>query len=63
MEMAWIPDHVTLVLTDRSTWEVTPTMARKLCSQPDLAGKIVDALTDNRKLQSELRRIIDNMDD
>ncbi len=54
---------VILVLTDHSTWEVTPTMARKICRNPDIAGKIVDVLTDDRLLQKQLRQIIDNMDD
>ena len=54
---------VILVFTDRHTEEHTPGGAARLCSNPEVAGKIIDALTDNKPLQARLRRLIDNDDD
>ena len=53
---------VTLVFTDRHKEECTVGAASRLCSDPEIKGKIVDALTDNRELQDLLRRLIDDDD-
>lgn len=53
---------VTLVFTDRHTEEHTPGAAARLCSDPEVAGRIIDALTDNKPLQARLRRLIDSDD-
>ena len=53
---------VILVFTDRHTEEHTPGGAARLCSNPEVAGKIIDALTDNKPLQARLRRLIDSDD-
>lgn len=54
---------VTLVFTDRHMETHTPGSAARLCSDPKVAGTIVDALTDNKPLQTRLRRLIDSDDD
>lgn len=54
---------VILVFTDRHTEEHTPGGAARLCSDPGVKGKIIDALTDNMPLQARLRRLIDSDDD
>ena len=51
---------VILVYTDFSRKAVTEMRAIELCSNPIISGQIVDALTDDAKLQSELRRMMDN---
>ena len=54
---------VTLVFTDRHTETHTPGSAARLCSNPEVSGTIVDALTENKPLQDRLRRLIDSDDD
>ena len=54
---------VTLVFTDRHTEMHTPGSAARLCSDPEISRKIIDALTDNKPLQTSLRRLIDSDDD
>ena len=51
---------VILVFTDRHTEEHTPGGAARLCSNPEISGTIVDALTPDKTLQARLRRLIDN---
>ncbi len=51
---------VVLVYTDRTRQTVTEDQARGLCSNPATAGRIVDALTDDAKLQSRLRQLMDS---
>ena len=51
---------VILVFTDRHTEEHTPGGAARLCSDPEISGRIIDALTENKALQDRLRRLIDN---
>ncbi len=51
---------VILVYTDRTRQTVTADQARKLCSNPATAGRIIDALTDDSKLQSKLRQMMDS---
>lgn len=53
---------VTLVFTDRHMETHTPGSAARLCSDPGVKGKIIDALTDNMPLQARLRRLIDSDD-
>ncbi len=50
---------VILVYTDRTRQTVTEDQARELCSNPATAGRIIDALTDNKKLQAKLRTLMD----
>lgn len=54
---------VMLVFTDRHAEQHTAESAERLCRDPEVAGKIIDALTDNMPLQARLRRLIDNDDD
>ncbi len=51
---------VVLVYTDRTRQTMTEDQARELCSNPATAGRIIDALTDDSKLQSKLRKLMDN---
>lgn len=50
---------VTLVFTDRHAEQHTAEDAERLCSNPEISGHIVDALTENRTLQDRLRRLMD----
>lgn len=50
---------VTLVFTDRHQEEHTAENAEKLCRDPETAGRIVDALTEDGALQERLRRLMD----
>ena len=50
---------VTLVYLDRSTRTVTRAEALEICKDPTRAGKVLDALTDDAKLQDQLRRYMD----
>lgn len=34
--------------------------ARRICSDESIAGRIIDAITDNKQLQQELRQLIDS---
>lgn len=51
---------VILVFTDRHMETHTPGSAARLCSDPEISGRIIDALTENKALQDRLRRLIDN---
>lgn len=50
---------ITLVFTDRHTEQHTAEIAERLCRDPELYGRIVDALTEDRELQDRLRRLMD----
>jgi hypothetical protein len=50
---------VELIFTDHHHESVTVETAWRLCSAPQTAGKIIDALTTDRELQSALRRRMD----
>lgn len=50
---------VTLVFTDRHREEYTVKDAERLCRDPKVSGRIVDALTEDRTLQERLRRLMD----
>ncbi len=50
---------VVLVLLDRTQQTVTEAEAKKLCSTPATAGHILDALTEDGKLQRLLRQMMD----
>ncbi len=50
---------VTLVFTNRTQQTVTEDVAKKLCSTPATAGRIMDALTEDEKLQRLLRQMMD----
>jgi hypothetical protein len=51
--------QVILAFLDRHREEVTAETAWKLCSDPKIAGNIIDAITDNKALQAALRAEID----
>jgi hypothetical protein len=53
-------ESVTLVFVDGHTEQLTPGAAMRACNDPERAGYIVDALTENETLQRRLRT---NMDD
>lgn len=57
-----MPD-ITLVFVDCSRRTLSAAAARELCADPVLAGFIVDALTDDTRLQDALRLLIDGDDD
>lgn len=50
---------VTLVFTDRHREQHTAESAERLCRDPEISGRIVDALTPDRALQDRLRRLMD----
>lgn len=50
---------VTLIFTDRHTEQHTAEEARRLCSTPETAGRIIDALTEDKELQNLMRRLMD----
>lgn len=50
---------VTLVFTDRHQEEHTAENAMRLCRNPEVSGRIVDALTEDGALQERLRRLMD----
>lgn len=50
---------VTLVFTDRHTEQHTVEAAERLCRNPEISRRIVDALTPDRALQDRLRRLMD----
>lgn len=50
---------VTLVFTDRHQEEHTPQSAENLCRSPEVSGRIIDALTEDKKLQDRLRLLLD----
>lgn len=50
---------VTLVFTDRHREQHTAENAEKLCRDPEVSGRIVDALTPDRALRDCLRRLMD----
>lgn len=52
-------DNVTLVFTDRHREQHTVESAEQLCRDPEVSGRIVDALTPDRALQDRLRRLMD----
>lgn len=52
---------ITLVFVDRTRQEVTTEEAYRMCQNPRIAGRIIDALTDDEKLQSKLRSIMDKV--
>lgn len=50
---------VTLVYTDRHQEEHTAEGAERLCRNPEVSGRIMDALTEDGALQERLRRLMD----
>lgn len=50
---------VTLIFTDRRQEQHTAEDAERLCRNPETAGRIVDALTEDAALQERLRRLMD----
>lgn len=50
---------VTLIFTDRHQEEHTDENAERLCRDQEVAGRIVDALTEDAALQERLRRLMD----
>lgn len=50
---------VTLVFTDRHREQHTAENAERLCKEPETAGRIVDALTEDAALQERLRCLMD----
>jgi hypothetical protein len=52
--------QVILVFLDKHRETVTAETAWMLCSDPETAGSIIDAITDNKALQASLRSEMDN---
>ena len=52
-------DEVILVFTDRHFESLTAAEAEKICRDPSVRGRIMDALTSDRDLQQRLRAIMD----
>lgn len=50
---------VTLIFTDIHREQHTADSAEQLCRDPEVSGRIVDALTEDRELQDRLRRLMD----
>lgn len=50
---------IVLVFSDRHTEEVSEAEALRICSDPQRAGKIIDALTPDSGLQKKLRHLMD----
>lgn len=50
---------ITLVFVDFTRKECCLAEAEKLCSDPQISGRIVDALTPDTALQNRLRLLID----
>lgn len=50
---------VTLVYLDRRARTVTAAEALEICKDPAQARKVLDALTDDAKLQNQLRQYMD----
>lgn len=50
---------VTLVFTDRHREQHTADSAERLCRDPEISGRIIDALTPDKVLQDRLRCLMD----
>lgn len=50
---------ITLIFTDRHREKHTVESAERLCRDPEISGRVVDALTEDRELQDRLRRLMD----
>ena len=53
-------EPITIVYLDRHRQSVTSAEAMQICKDREQASSIIDVLTDNKQLQTELRQIIDN---
>lgn len=51
---------ITIVYLDRHRQSVTAAEEMQICKDKETASRIIDVLTDNKQLQTELRQIIDN---
>ena len=54
-------EQIIIVFADRTRRTMPEQEARRICSDKKTAGRIIDALTDNKPLQTELRQIIDSI--
>ena len=50
---------VTLIFVDCRREQHTAESAERLCRDPEVSGRIIDALTPDRALQDRLRRLMD----
>lgn len=50
---------ITLIFVDRHREQHTAESAERLCGDPEISGRIVDALTEDRELQDRLRCLMD----
>lgn len=52
-------EKVIICYMNHTQQEVTEQEARRICSDRTTARRIIDAITDNKQLQTELRQLID----